>query len=100
MRKHILKKLNNFSLKKKLLIIYIGCVILSLIITDSLIFRIVANEEKDKIKMEQKAVAESTFYDLENKITDATNLASKIYINKTVNEFLETKFGMQQNLYL
>lgn len=100
MRKHILKKLNNFSLKKKLLIIYIGCVILPLIITDSLIFCIVANEEKDKIKMEQKAVAESTFYDLENKITDATNLASKIYINKTVNEFLETKFGTKTGYYL
>lgn len=57
-------------------------------------------EEKEKRKMEQKAVVESTYYDLENKVTDANNLASKIYINQSVNDFLETKFGTTSGYYL
>ena len=44
------KRMDDFTVKKKLSILYIFCVLLPLIITDSVVFLIIRNSEMEKQK--------------------------------------------------
>lgn len=84
---------NDYSIKKKLLILYICCVLIPLFLTDSVILYIVLSNEQTKQQHEFESIASAVEADLTNTFDEAVNLTNNIYINRTVNEFLETSFA-------
>ena len=51
------KRMDDFTVKKKLYILYIFCVLLPLIITDSVVFLIIRNSEMEKQKHDMTNIA-------------------------------------------
>lgn len=57
--------MNDFNVKKKLMLLYICCVILPIVLTDSIILYIITNEERQEQKYEMKNIAEAVQYNLQ-----------------------------------
>lgn len=85
-------QMNDYSIRKKLLILYIICVLIPLFLTDGVILYIVFDNEWSRQKYEFESIASAVESDLTNTFEEAVNLTSNIYINRTLNEFLESSF--------
>lgn len=87
--------LNDFSVKKKLIITYMFCVIIPLIVTDSIIFAILYMNEQTEQNYEMESAADSLRYDLQYTFDEAVNILNDIYINYSVYEFLDKEYESQ-----
>ncbi len=85
--------MNDYSIKKKLLVLYICCVLIPLFLTDSVILYIVFSNEKVQQEQEFESIASAVEADLTSTFDEAISLTNNLYINRTINEFLETKFA-------
>lgn len=91
--KHIEVSMDNFKIKKKFYIIYILCMLLPLILTDSVIIYIVIHSEQVSRRHEMENIANAVHYNLYNGIDSAAELGKSIYMNKYINEFLDKKYS-------
>lgn len=85
--------MNDYSIKKKLLILYVCCVLIPLFLTDSVILYIVFSNEKVQQEREFESIASAVEADLTSTFDEAISLTNNLYINRTINEFLETSFS-------
>ena len=85
------KTLDNLPLSRKLMLLYICCVLLPLILTDSIIFSLVIKAEQSSSQHEMENIAEAIHYTLINRMDNAANLSLNIYSNKYINEFMEAE---------
>ncbi len=90
--KKILEFLNRISLKKKLVLIQVLCVILPLVITDSVILGIFVNAQKDEEQRLMNNVSDSVSYTLSEYRDQATSLLQDVYMNKKINQFNNKTF--------
>lgn len=94
--KNILQKLenriDNCNIKKKFYYLYIICILLPLVITDSIIVYIVIRSEKISQYKEMENAANAVQYSLSSTFEQAAGFAKKIYMNKYVNEFLDKEY--------
>lgn len=94
------EKMNNYNVKKKLMILYICCVILPIFITDSIILSIILNEEKQEQNYEMKNIADAVQYNLKNAVDDATNMITNVYMNKAMRDFLEKEYTSELDYFI
>lgn len=94
--KNILHKLENriddYNIKKKFYCLYMACILLPLVITDSIIVYIVIRSEKISQYSEMENAANAVKYSLSNTVEQAAGFAKKIYMNKYINEFLNKEY--------
>ena len=84
--------MDRYSIKKKFIILYALCVMLPVIITDSVvIFTVLGSEQADRLHDMQNA-ANGVQYSLLNTVDSVADLSREIYMNKYINEFLEHKY--------
>ena len=62
------RRINNIRLSRKLAILYIFCVLLPLVVTDSVILYIVVNDQRIKQRHAMENEASAIQYSLTNKI--------------------------------
>ncbi len=98
-RGFLLNKLNDMKLGHKLRIMQIFCVLLPLLITDSIIVSIMINTEKKADAVEMRNIADSVQYTLEGAITNAVNLMQSIYSDTYANDFIEDTFTTGLDYY-
>lgn len=89
---YLIDKLNNLSLARKLLMMQILCVLLPMLVTDSVIIGIVVNSNRQSNLQEMKNTVSSVEYTLNTSIETAVSLLQNIYSNRYVNEFMEEEF--------
>ncbi|MDO5154518.1 MAG: histidine kinase [Eubacteriales bacterium] len=92
MRKRIEKWLNHYSVRKKLIIVYIVCVVLPLIITDSIVATLFFRAEERKTEYEMKNIASAVKYDMEFAFGEAQRMTAAVYINKYLSDFLNKQY--------
>lgn len=92
MRNHIEKWLNHYSVRKKLIIVYLVCVIVPLIITDSVVAFLVYRTEARKTEYEMKNIANAVKYDIEFVFGEAQRMTAAVYINKYLSDFLNKQY--------
>ena len=92
-------KLDNLRIRQKLMLIQIFCVLLPLLITDSVIITLIINEEKRVAMQEIENIADSVKYTLSDSIDNALGLMQNIYVNRYVNEFLTSDFASPADYY-
>ncbi|MDO4292647.1 MAG: histidine kinase [Eubacteriales bacterium] len=80
--------LNNIGLKKKLALLYIVCVLLPLVLTDSIILGVIVSADRKADRKEMQNAAEAIRYSLKNTLDSAADLATNIYSNRYINEFI------------
>ena len=74
--------MNNLKLATKLKLLYVFCVLLPLIVTDSVILNIVINNENIKQKHAMENEASAIQYSLTNSVEYASTVAKQIYMNE------------------
>ena len=85
--------LDNFTVKRKLLIVYVFCMIVPLVITDSVILGIVLKSEQRARLHEMESIANAVEYNLLSEADSASKYAKNIYISKYIDNFLNRQYG-------
>ncbi len=86
-------KMNNYKVRKKLLILYVFCVLLPLFVTDSVILTILLQAEKREQALQMENIASAVQFDLSYTIEEAVNMTKAVYVNRKVNEFLTRRYS-------
>ena len=84
--------LDNFTVKRKLLIVYVFCMIVPLVITDSVILGIVLMSEQRTRLHEMENIANAVEYNLLSEADSASKYAKSIYISKYLDNFLNRQY--------
>ena len=71
------KRMDDFTVKKKLYILYIFCVLLPLIITDSVVFLIIRNSEMEKQKHDMTNIANAVSYNISSVVNNAGEMQKR-----------------------
>ena len=103
MEKKFLKKwenwFNNIELKTKMAIVYIACILIPLVVTDSFILYTVNVKEKQQIMQQDKEVADSVQALLNDFISYSETISSGISRNSQINAFLSKNFTDAHEYY-
>ncbi len=89
---YIQNKMNDFNVKKKLMIVYVCCVLLPLFATDSAVLAILLQGESREQGLLMKNIASAVQFDLSYTLEEAVNMTKSIYVNRTVNDFLGKEY--------
>ena len=84
--------MDNLKIKKKLYMLYLICVLIPIIITDSVIFFIVRSSEQEKQQHEMANIANAVSYNISNTISSIGETAKSIYTSKYINSFLMQEY--------
>ncbi|MDE7323489.1 MAG: histidine kinase [Lachnospiraceae bacterium] len=85
--------MNNIRLSRKLTILYVLCVLLPLIVTDSVVLYIVLNNQHAKQRHAMENEASAIQYSLTNSIDYAAATAKQIYMNEYIERYLNHKYA-------
>lgn len=91
--------MNDFNIKKKLIIIYVFCVILPLVLTDSIILYILYDAEKKEQQYEFENITNAIRYNLEYTFEETVNGMNDIYVDKDINDFLNQEYKNGYEFY-
>lgn len=92
----IMGKLNDMPIHKKLIALFIFCILFPLLITDTLVLWMLVDYQKGSIRHDTLNAAE---YYLTSTFEDAAGTARNIYLNKYINNFLNTNFESALDYY-
>ena len=95
----LIDKIDNLRLQQKLWLIQIFCVLLPLLITDSVIMTLIINEEKRVTWQEMDNIADSVKYTISDSVESAVGLMQNIYGNRYVDEFIKSEFESPADYY-
>ena len=95
----LIEKLDNLRLQQKLWLIQIFCVLLPLLITDSVVMTLIINEEKRVTLQEMDNIADSVKYTISDSVESAVGLMQNIYGNRYVDEFIKSEFESPADYY-
>lgn len=84
--------IDNFSVGKKLRLLYIFCVLIPLIITDSVILATILRYERNSDSYDMKNIASAVRYNITNTVNNAAAISSNLYQSRYINDFLEQKY--------
>lgn len=85
--------LDNCSIQKKFYYLYILCILLPLVITDSMVAFIFIRSERTLRDREMENAADAVSYAVSSTIEEAALFAKRISMNSYVNEFLNKEFA-------
>jgi len=85
--------INNISLSRKLTILYVCCVLLPLVVTDSVVLYIAVNNQHTKQQHAMENEASAIQYSLTNSIEYAAATAKQIYMNEYIERYLNCEYA-------
>ncbi len=91
LQKIIIEKLDSLSLRKKLNLVQVFCVILPLLLTDSLLLVSLIRTEARNNEETIGKIADSVSYTLQDAFDYPIHLANNIHSNRYINEFIVTE---------
>lgn len=86
----IVSRLNDLPIRRKLMTLFLFCVLLPLLITDSLVLWMLTSYQKESIRHD---TGNAAAYYLRTTVEDSSRVARSIYLNRRLNEFLDEDFG-------
>lgn len=91
--------LNNYSIKKKLSIIYVICVLIPLIITDSIVYFTTENNLKKEQKINMEHVIERVEYNIKSDVESAISVSNYLYADSKLNDLITTRYNNEMDFY-
>ena len=88
--------LNDIPIGRKLVGLFIFCILVPLLVTDTLVLWMLVKYQKDSVRHDALNAVE---YYLTSTVEDAANTAQDIYLNKYINGFLNTYFQTPLDYY-
>lgn len=93
-------KLNDYSIRKKLLLFYICCVLVPLFVTDGVLLGILYHSEMQEKKHRYETIADAIEAELSYTFEETAKIANTIYLNRAVNEFLDKGYYSDLDFYI
>lgn len=90
---------NNYSIKSKLLTIYIVCVLIPIIVTDSVIFFSIKKYSDNEQMINMQHVLDRVKYNLSTRVEESMSVANDLYINSVLKNFLNKKYDSYIDFY-
>lgn len=87
------------SPSKKFYIFYVVCVLIPLIVTDSVVFLTTAKFDRERREHEMSNIASAVEYSLSSMIGNAGEIGNSIYTNRDFEEFLSKDTLILQNMW-
>lgn len=84
--------MDDFTIKKKFYIFYVVCVLIPLIVTDSVVFLTTAKFDRERREHEMSNIASAVEYSLSSMIGNAGEIGNSIYTNRDFEEFLFKRY--------
>lgn len=84
--------INNYSIRSKLLTIYIVCVLIPIIVTNSLIFFSMKKYYDNEQMINIQNTLDRVKYNLSTRIEESMSIANDLYINSVLKSFLNKKY--------
>lgn len=91
--------LNNYSIKSKLLLIYIVCVLVPIIVTDYIILSGIKKYSDNEQMINMQHVLDRVKYNISTRIEESMSIANDLYINSVLKNFLNKKYDNYRNFY-
>lgn len=85
--------LNDYNIKTKLIIIYVFCMILPMVVTDSIILYILYDAAQKEQDYQAENISDAIQYDLEYIFEEAANRMNNIYLDREINDFLNEEYA-------
>lgn len=92
-------RMNDFNIREKLFIIYVFCVILPLVLTDSIILYILYDVENKEELHEFENITRAIQYTIEYTFEDAANAMNDLYVDEYINDFLNENYESGYEYY-
>ncbi len=96
----IYTKLNNLSIRSKLVLVYVTCMFFPLILTDGIIFSMLRNSELRDERLRMENTANSVKYLINSAFDEAVSVINKIYLDEEVYKFLDDKYESNYDFYV
>lgn len=84
--------MDDFTIKKKFYIFYVVCVLIPLIVTDSVVFLTTAKFDRERREHEMSNIASTVEYSLSSMIGNAGEIGNSIYTNRDFEDFLSKRY--------
>ncbi len=84
--------MNDFSIRKKLVIIYVFCMLIPMFLTDGAIVYIMLQGEDAREQYQAENIAAAVESYLVNTFDEAVSLSNSVYLNRQINEALEYSY--------
>ena len=97
--KKIEEKMDTYSIQKKLILLYVCCVILPVALTDSVVVGMIFSEEHNARKQVTENIASAAEYSIDKVVEEALTISKNIYMNKYINNFLNTDYDSHLAFY-
>ncbi|MGN0351871.1 MAG: sensor histidine kinase [Roseburia sp.] len=85
--------MDDFKIKKKFYVFYIVCVLIPLIITDSVVFYTITKFDRERKEHEMANIASAVEYSLSSMVGNVGEIANSIYTNRNFDDFLSKEYA-------
>lgn len=92
-------RLNDLSINKKLMLVYIVCMFIPLILTDGIVLGLLSRNERREADYEMENVVNSVRYLVESSFDEAVTVINKLYLNEEVYAFLDEDFESDYDFF-
>lgn len=91
--------MNNLKIRRKLVLLYLLCVITPLVITDGVILTLLIRTDSEKTRHEMENTAEAVSYELSSVFEVLDRIKGDIYTNRKLDEFLKKEYPSNLEFY-
>jgi len=84
--------LNNYSIRSKLLIMYLFCVLVPMIITNSIFYITIKNSEEKEQRISMEHAIDRVKYNLDAVFDDCVLVSDHLYKDMTLNDFITKRY--------
>ena len=91
--------LNDLSIKRKLLLVYVVCMFIPLIVTDGIILGMLHRNEAREEQYRMEQAADAVKYLVNSTFDEAVTVINKLYLNEHVYAFLDDDFESELDFF-
>lgn len=95
----VVRLLNNMTLNRKLVLLYIFCVVFPLLLTDGVILTMIISNERSEFNEEMRNVATNVSADFIASVKTAADVSNNLYVDSAIYKFLDTGFTDNADFY-
>lgn len=92
-------RLNDLSIKRKLILVYVVCMVIPLVLTDGVVFSMLGRNERREEEYRMRSVADSVRYLVNSTFDEAVTAVNKIYLDEDVYKFLNEDFESDYDFF-
>ena len=91
--------MDDLTIRRKLIVLFVFCVLLPLFVTDGVIMYLVRQDERSKQQYEMRNIASAVEADLRGAVESAVKPTTGLLINRAISEFLDNEYASPADFY-